>query len=50
MDPTHEDYEETSRTLAACKELSYAVTEGLISMEEDGDGEMRFYPQGEIPV
>lgn len=50
MDSTHEDYEETSHTLAACKEISYAVTEGLVSMEEDDEGEMRFYPQNDIPV
>ena len=44
MDPTHEDYEETSRTLEACQDMAYAIEEGFVAVQEDESGELLFFP------
>lgn len=50
MDSSSEEYEETFNTLETCKGISYALTEGFITAEEDEDGEIHFFPAEDLAL
>lgn len=39
-----EEKAEFERTLEVCREVSYGLAEGIISCEEDPDGELLYFP------
>jgi hypothetical protein len=39
--------EELERTLEVCQDIAYLVAEGFIGVEEDGEGELRLYPEAQ---
>lgn len=39
-----EEKAELEHTLSVCREMAYAMAEGLITCEVDPDGELRYFP------
>lgn len=44
LDPMSDEFVETSQTLDVLRDMSYAIAEGFVTIEEGDDGEIRFFP------
>lgn len=49
LDPKSDEFAEISHAIEVLKGVSYAVDEGLVTIEQDDQGETRFFPAEATP-